>query len=489
MRNSITISELKTNDRLRPLRSPKDIVAVHQASLDLLGNGIQVESEVAREIFHGHGCQVDKSSGRVKIPAHVAESAIQSVPSQFLLAGRTRANDVRIQPGHTYFTATSGSVNYIDPKSRCRRQPTQKDLIECVKLMDAVPDMDLVNRVLVPGDVNVECVALHQLSAVLCHSSKPAICSSGNRTIIHTAIEMAVAVAGGCKALKERPLMLVMASPISPLMLADECCDTIIAGVKAGLPVAIAVSAIGGASAPVTMAGLLVVHNTDILAGVILAQLTTSGSPVLYSNYSGLLDMKAGLMSYGSPSLASMNMAVSQMAEFYGIPWYGTGLVGDSHALDYQAALESSLTGMTAAMTGANIVTGAGCTEGIMTFSPAKLLCDCQYIKMLKEITAPMVMTDEHLACQVIAETGPGRDFLSTEHTLTHFREQTSYELIDHSPFEAWQENGSPDMIERASAMARQIMASHRPDPLDPKIEPELKRIITTAEKASCHDL
>ncbi len=62
-------------------------MAVHQASLDLLENGIQVKSEAAREIFHGHGCRVEKSNGQVKIPAHVAESAIQSVPNQFLLAG------------------------------------------------------------------------------------------------------------------------------------------------------------------------------------------------------------------------------------------------------------------------------------------------------------------------------------------------------------------------------------------------------------------
>ena len=479
-----TESEANMNGRLHPLRSSKDVVAVHQASLDLLENGIQVKSDAAREIFHGHGCRIEKSSGLVKIPAHVAESAIQSVPSQFLLAGRTQTNDILIQNGRTYFTATSGSTSYIDPHSRRKRQPIQKDLTDCVRLMDATPEMDIVNRVLVPGDVNVESVALHQLAAVLCHSSKPAMCSSGNEAVINAAIEMAGTVAGGRKALKERPLMTVMASPISPLTLADECCDTIIAGVAAGLPVSIAVSAIGGASAPITMAGLLVVHNTDILAGIILAQLAAAGSPVLYSNYSGLLDMKSGLMSYGSPSVAVMNMAVSQMAGYYGIPWYGTGLAGDSHALDYQAALESSLTGLVAALAGANIVTGAGCTEGIMAFSPAKLLCDCQCIKMLKDITTPMAMTDDHLASQVIATTGPGRDFFSKEHTLRHFREQTPYELIDHSPIEEWEEKGGQDMIERASAMALEIMAAHRPQPLDPKIEPEMERIIKTAEKA-----
>ena len=186
--------------------------------------------------------------------------------------------------------------------------------------------------------------------------------------------------------------------------------------------------------------------------------------------------------------LAVMNMAVSQMAGYYGIPWYGTGLVGNSHAPDYRAALESSLTGLAAAMPGASIVTGAGRTEGIVTFSPAKLLCDCQYIKMLKEITAPMVITEEHLASRVIAETGPGRYFLSTGHTLRYFREQTPYELIDHSPFEACKENGSQDMIERASTAALRIMAIHRSLPLDPKIEPEMKRIIKAVEKAIHRD-
>ena len=309
------------------------------------------------------------------------------------------------------------------------------------------------------------------------------MCGSGHKAVIKAAVEMATVAAGGRKTLRNRPLISVLASPISPLTLADESCDTIIEGAQSGLPVCIAVSAIGGASAPVTLAGLLAVHNTDILMALVLAQLTTKGIPVLYSNYSGLLDMKTGLMPYGSPSLALMGMAVSQMAQFYGIPCYETGFVGDSHLLDYQAALESALTGISATLAGANIVSGAGCTGSILVFSPAKMMCDCQLIKMIKAITSQIKITTDRLALDLIKTIGPGRNFLSSDHTLRFFKEQTTYELIDHSPFEVWKEEGSKDIIQRASEMAIQIMKDYHPEPLDPRIELELKQIIRSTEK------
>ena len=127
----------KKKDLLRPLNSADDLKTIHQASLDLLENGIQVKSEAALEIFHSHGCRVEKRSGLVKIPPHVVESAIQSTPSQFLLAGRKPEKDVLIHGDNTHFTALSGATNYLDPKNQTQRLPTKKDLINCIKLIDA----------------------------------------------------------------------------------------------------------------------------------------------------------------------------------------------------------------------------------------------------------------------------------------------------------------------------------------------------------------
>lgn len=473
---------------LNPPMSAAEVETIHQAGLDLLANGIRVKHDAALDIFYSHGCRVDRKSETVRIPPSIVEKSLHSAPGRFVLAGRRPDRDVPVDGQRIFFGAISGCVRFLDPRSRIQRPPTKTDLAAGVRLVDALEDIDIANRVLVPADVDGGAVALHQLETALGHTTKHVMCSSGRKKIIRAAIEMAGVAAGGKEKLKDRPLITVLASPISPLTLADECCDTIIESARAGLPVVVALSAIGGASAPVTLAGLLAVHNTDILAGIVLAQLAAAGTPVLYSNYSGLMDMQSGLMPYGSPSLALMGRAAVQMADFYGIPSYSAGLTGDSHLPDYQAALETSVTGMTAALAGADIVTGAGTTNGIMVFSPAKLLCDCQLIQMIKQIRSGIAIDEKRLALDLIKTTGPGGDFLASDHTLEFFREQPRCELIDHSPFELWQQDGRRDMIQRASEKAVQIMQNHTPEPLDPGMVSEMKKIVAATEKEIRND-
>jgi trimethylamine:corrinoid methyltransferase-like protein len=56
-------------------------------------------------------------------------------------------------------------------------------------------------------------------------------------------------------------------------------------------------------------------------------------------------------------------------------------------------------------------------------------------------------------------------------------------QYMDRRPYNEWQEkrDGAADW---ATAKARQILETHQPEPLDPKLSAELQRIIERAEKA-----
>jgi trimethylamine--corrinoid protein Co-methyltransferase len=475
--------EVKTVNVIPHLLSDDEVNKIHQATLDVIENGIKVTNDEALDIFHSYGCQVDKKNAIVKIPSHIVEDAIQSIPDQFVCAGRNRENDVIIGNKQAHFTIFSGGLTYIDPYTNIRRVPIKSDLKLYIRLIDYLDEIAIANRVLTPSDVNPKVMLLHELDAALSNTSKHIVCGSGPKKIIQASIEMAAAVVGDTEALRERPLILALASPKSPLTLEEDCCDTIIEFARAGLPISMAVTVIGGVTGPMTLPGLLIVHNSDALIGIVLAQLTAKGAPVFYSNYSSVADMRTGIMRTGSSSISLMQMLTGQMASFYGIPFYTIGMAGDSNVLDYQAAMESSASGITAVLSGASVITGAGFLEAAMVFSPAKLLCDCELIKMIQEIKAGITINDERMATDLIKELGPGSNYLETDHTFRFCREQTTYDLMESQDFNCWQKSGAKDMIQRSNEKAISILENHEPDSLEGNVQIELKKIIGSTER------
>ena len=75
-----------------------------------------------------------------------------------------------------------------------------------------------------------------------------------------------------------------------------------------------------GASSPMTLAGTLVVHNAEILAGIVLAQLVNPGTPCMYGSSTSIFDMKHGTATVGAPEFGMLSAAVAEMAHFYEVP-------------------------------------------------------------------------------------------------------------------------------------------------------------------------
>jgi len=89
---------------------------------------------------------------------------------------------------------------------------------------------------------------------------------------------------------------------------------------------------------------------------------------------------------------------------------------------------------------------------------------------------------DESLALDMIAAVGPGGNFLSQKHTLKHMRDVFLSQFMDRRPYNEW-ETKKDDSRDWALAKARNILASHKPDPLAPKLSAELAKIIASIEK------
>ncbi len=144
---------------------------------------------------------------------------------------------------------------------------------------------------------------------------------------------------------------------------------------------------------------------------------------------------------------------------------------------------EKTLTGLIAALAGANLIYGPGMLESGITFDFAQLVMDNEFARMIKHTVRGFSTDDEALAVDVIREVGPGGHFLSQEHTLAHMREQSQPELIDRKSMEDWQQAGGTDIYRRAVEKTRNILQTHRPTPLPEDAAAEIQAIIDETER------
>jgi trimethylamine--corrinoid protein Co-methyltransferase len=75
-----------------------------------------------------------------------------------------------------------------------------------------------------------------------------------------------------------------------------------------------------GASAPVSVGGILVTHNAEVLAGIVLNQLTVSGAPVIYGSSTTTFDLTYATAPVGAPELGMISAAVVALARKYLLP-------------------------------------------------------------------------------------------------------------------------------------------------------------------------
>jgi len=306
--------------------SDEAIDRIHDATLEVLKfTGIKVYSDDALEIYHGGGCTVDKSSSTVFFPAHVVEDCIRSAPPSFVLGARDPKHDFVMGGKRVGFCNFSCGVQVADLEDGSIRESTRKDTENVSKLVDYLDQYDILDCPVVPRDVNQAIFPLHNYEAMISNTTKHCSTAPFNFRLAELIIEMASAVAGGKENLRRRPIISADVCPQSPLSLARETCETIIAYARHEIPVNVLSMALAGGTSPVTLAGTLVTHNAEVLAGICLSQLTKRGTPNIYGSSTTMMEMRRGTATVGCPEMAMLGACVASMARSYRIPSFLAG--------------------------------------------------------------------------------------------------------------------------------------------------------------------
>jgi trimethylamine--corrinoid protein Co-methyltransferase len=194
--------------------------------------------------------------------------------------------------------------------------------------------------------------------------------------------------------------------------------------------------------------------------------------------------MRTTVASYFGPEFMRHCKAMAELGQrFYDLPTWGFSGCSDSKLPDIQAGIESSLWILWTALSGNNLVHDIGYIESGMTCSYEMIVICDEIIGAVRGLLGGIELTPETLALEVIDEVGPGGDYLSTDHTLRHYKECWYPNIFNRFSYQSWTEAGRPEAIARARQAARDAIANHRPKPLPDATLEILRSLVAAADE------
>jgi trimethylamine--corrinoid protein Co-methyltransferase len=448
--------------RYQPL-TQDDIQKIHHTVLRVFDEvGVQVNHNEALEIFKQAGARVDPDRRIVRFDESMVMELIEKAPSKVNLCGREPDGSLDCEIGGTrVFMGTGGTaLNVQDPGSDENRRSQLRDIMDMARLVDELENIHFYMLNIFPNDVEREDIDVNRFGAALNRTKKHIM--GGVYTVegIRYVIKMAEMIAGSPEALRQRPFISMVACIISPFKLDEEYGRLAIEVARNKIPLVVPAEPLCGATAPVTLAGNLVVDCVDTLTGVMLAQLVNPGTPVLFGCISSITDLRDMKYLAGAVEMGLLNAGASQMAQFYNLPIYATAGMSDAKVNDAQAGYESALTNLMVALAGGNFIhDAAGFLEFCMTASFDKLVIDNEIIGMVMRAVEGIRVDDTTLAFDEIQKVGPAGHYVSSRHTRRHMRtEQFMPTLSDRENRDVWQAAGARDARQRATEKARAVL-------------------------------
>ena len=418
----------------------------------------------------------DVSGPRVRFePGHLRSIIAASAPPSFTQHARNPERSVLVGEDTVVFAPAYG-MPFVRDLDRGRRYGSLADFENLIKLTYMTPWLHHSGgTVCEPVDLPVNKRHLDMVYAHMRWTDKPFMGSVTAPERADDSIEMA-RIVFGTDFVDQRCVVMGNINMNSPLVYDQAMSGALRAYARANQCPVVVPFVLGGATAPVTMAGAVTQALAEVLAGVALGQLERPGSPAVFGNFLTSVDLRSGAPTFGTPEPALGSFVAAQLARRVGLPLRCSGGYTSSKVPDAQAMQETVNSLNTAVLCGANFVLhAAGWLEGALTISYEKLVLDADYLGGLHTFLRGLDLDDNAFAMDAFAEVGPGNHFFGSAHTLTNY--ETAFhesELADVQSFENWHDGGELDSVMRANRKWKQLLADYEPPPLDDAVDEAL---------------
>ena len=430
----------------------------------------------SRQRLAAAGADVDESSQMVRFDRSLVAEQLALAPAEFGLRARNPAHNLKFGGNNIVFGSVGGPA-FCNDLDKGRRPGTYDEMCDFLRL---VQSLNIIHQ---EGGGPFEAMDLpaetRHLDLYLAQHrllDKNAQSYALGRARTVDSIEMACIALGTDRAgLAADPALLAIINTNSPMQLDIPMAEAIVELAGAGQVCCMTPFTLAGSMSPATLAGTLVQQTVEVLAVVTFAQIVSPGAPVMYGSFASNVDMRSGAPALGTPEYTKSALASGQIARKLGLPFRSSNTTV-SNCVDGQSVFESEMSLWGSIMGHANLVNhAAGWLEGGLTASFEKLIVDAEMLQMMAEYLRPIEVSDDELALEAIAEVSPGGHHFGTSHTLARY-ESAFYSpmLANRQNFEAWQESGSIDTVNRANMIWKQLLREYEQPPLDPAIDEAL---------------
>jgi trimethylamine---corrinoid protein Co-methyltransferase len=469
-----------TGGAYRPL-AVRDIERIFSTALDVLENIGIGESipEILRYALPG-GCTLGED-GRLRFPRSLVEDMMAVASRGFVRYGVDPALDLEISGERVYFCTSGEAVTILDYETQAFRPSRLVDLYDAARLVDRLSNIHQYGQPFIATEYS-EQVYVHDINvayAPLVATRKPFSISCATVGHVDDLVAMFDLVAGGEGRFLERPFCSIGGCPIvSPLRWGKDNAEVMVRTAELGLTTDIAIAPQAGATSPAALAGSLVQSLAETLACLVVVNLVNPGNPFDFGMWPFVSDLRTGAFTGGSGEEALLMAAVAQIANHYGLVSSVAAGMTDAKTMDAQAGYEKGITITAAALAGANQVAAyPGIVGSLMGQSFEGLVIDDDLIGNAQRVVRGIEVNDETLSYEVIAAAvaGPGH-YLGSEQTLRLMRTEFQYPSIaDRTTPGVWTERGSRTIYEQAHDRVREILGTHYPEYLDPKVDAQIR--------------
>ena len=425
---------------------------------------------------------------RVRIPRGLARKLCATAPAEFTQHARNPAKSVVIG-GRNLVLAPVYGPPFVRDAAGGRRYATMADFEKFVKL--AYMSRWLHHSggtVCEPTDIPVNKRHLDMIMAHMTLSDKPFMGSVTEPSRAQDSVDMC-GILFGEEFVQQNTVMTSLTNINSPMTFDDVMMGSLEVYAANNQACIISPFIVGGAMAPVSVAGTLTQVLAEVLAGVAYSQLVRPGAPVIFGAFVSSIDMGSGAPTFGTPEASLVTYGAGQLARRLNLPFRSAGSFCGSKLPDAQAAYETANSLNMGLLSGVNFMLhSCGWLEGGLVSDFEKFVMDADQLGTLHALAKGITADENGQAMDAIREVGPGGHYLGCAHTQANFKSAFwKSELFDYKPFETWFDEGERDTYKLASNRVEFLLNNYQKPALDPAVEEALNAYVTD-KKASMPD-
>ncbi|MBC6405520.1 MAG: trimethylamine methyltransferase family protein [Rhodospirillales bacterium] len=467
--------------RYRPLLE-QEVKRIHRAALDALqqiGLGQAIPSCV--DVCTAAGAEIGED-GRLRFPQALVEDVIAKAWRRQPLYGQQEKHDMLPAGDRVYYGTAGAATQVIDLENNNYRDATIRDLYDSARIAETLDNCHFFQRPLTACDIEDSATLdVNTLYASIAGTTKHV----GTNFNVPEGAEMGLRFlhryCGSEEAWRARPFVSNSnCFVVPPMKFAEDACRVLEICVRGGMPVLLLSAGQAGATAPPYLAGAVVQAVAECLAGLCYVNAIKPGAPAIFGTWPFVSDLRTGAMSGGSGEQGLLAAACAQMAQFYDLPGGGASGMCDSKLPDNQAGYEKGINTAVAGLAGLNLVyESIGMHASLLGFCLDSMIIDDDMIGQVLRCVRGIEVTEDSVSLEVIRQVcleGPGH-YLGHEATLSLMQREYVYPVLgDRSSPKEWVEKGKQDLVRRAIARRKEVLANHFPGHVSDRLDVALRR-------------